>query len=97
MNEIVNEFLLAGDKFMLEIHLREPGFSYSPCESVYIKCHFVFFLINWNMRLEIKFNLINFRLYTEVETENIKVSGFSIFKITEHWNSNLKFVFCFSF
>ena len=46
MNELVKEFLLAGDKFMLEIHLREPGFSYSPCESVYIKCHFVFFLIN---------------------------------------------------
>ena len=43
MNELVKEFLLAGDKFMLEIHLREPGFSYSPCESVYIKCHFVFF------------------------------------------------------
>ena len=43
MNEIVNEFLLAGDKFVLEIHLREPGFSYSPCEPVYPKCHFVFF------------------------------------------------------
>ena len=43
MNELVNEFLLAGDKFMLEIHLREPGFSYSPFESVYPKCHFVFF------------------------------------------------------
>ena len=36
------------------------------------------------MKLEIKFNLINFRLYTEVETENIKISGFSILKITEH-------------
>ena len=30
MNEIVNKFLLAGDKFMPEIHLRQPGlFLYS--------------------------------------------------------------------
>ena len=28
MNEIVNTFLLAGDKFMPEIHLRQPGFTY---------------------------------------------------------------------
>ena len=31
MNEIVNKFLLAGDKFMAEMHLRQPGFSYSAC------------------------------------------------------------------
>ena len=31
MNEIVNKFLLEGDKFMPEIHLRHPGFSYSVC------------------------------------------------------------------
>ena len=31
MNEIVNEFLLAGDKFMSEMHLRQPGFTYSVC------------------------------------------------------------------
>ena len=29
MNEIVNNFLLAGDKFMLELHLKQPGFTYS--------------------------------------------------------------------
>ena len=29
MTEIVNKFLLAGDKFMLEMHLRQPGFTYS--------------------------------------------------------------------
>ena len=29
MNEIANEFLLAGDKFIPEMHLRQPGFSYS--------------------------------------------------------------------
>ena len=29
MNEIVNKFLLAGDKFMTEMHLKQPGFTYS--------------------------------------------------------------------
>ena len=31
MNEIVNKFLLVGDTFMLEIHLKQPGFTYSTC------------------------------------------------------------------
>ena len=31
MNEIVNKFLLAGNKFMSEIHLRQSGFRYSAC------------------------------------------------------------------
>ena len=31
MNEIVNKFLLAEDKFMPEIHLRQPRFTYSVC------------------------------------------------------------------
>ena len=29
MNEIVNKFLLAGDKFMPEMHLNQPGFTYT--------------------------------------------------------------------
>ena len=29
MNEIVNRFLLARDKFMPEMNLRQPGFNYS--------------------------------------------------------------------
>ena len=29
MNEIVNKFLLVGDKFMPEMHLKQPGFTYS--------------------------------------------------------------------
>ena len=29
MNEIVNKLLLAGDRFMSEMHLRQPGFTYS--------------------------------------------------------------------
>ena len=31
MNEIVNMFLLVGDKFMPEMHLKQPGFTYSAC------------------------------------------------------------------
>ena len=31
MNEIVNTFLLAGDKCMPEMHLRQPGFQYGAC------------------------------------------------------------------
>ena len=31
MNETVNKFLLAGDKFMPEMHLKQPGFTYSAC------------------------------------------------------------------
>ena len=31
MNEMVNKFLLAGDKCMPEMHLRQPGFTYSAC------------------------------------------------------------------
>ena len=31
MNEIINTFLLAGDKFMPEMHLKQPGFTYSAC------------------------------------------------------------------
>ena len=31
MNEIVNKFLLAGDKFIPEMHLKQPGFSYNAC------------------------------------------------------------------
>ena len=31
MNEIVNTFLLVGDKFMPEMHLKQTGFTYSTC------------------------------------------------------------------
>ena len=33
MNEIINTFLLVGDKFMPEMHLKQPGFTYSACVS----------------------------------------------------------------
>ena len=31
MNDIINKFLLAGDKFIPEMHLKQPGFTYSAC------------------------------------------------------------------
>ena len=33
MNEIGNKLLLAGDEFMPEMHLKQPGFTYSACGS----------------------------------------------------------------
>ena len=32
MNEIANKFLVVGDKFMPEMHLKQPGFAYSACD-----------------------------------------------------------------
>ena len=34
MNKVVDKFLKIGDKFMPEMHLRQPGFTYSACEPV---------------------------------------------------------------
>ena len=31
MNDIINKFLLVGDTFMREMHLRQPGFTHSAC------------------------------------------------------------------
>ena len=31
MNNLINKFLLAGDKFMLDMNFRQPGFTYSVC------------------------------------------------------------------
>ena len=31
MNELVNTFLLVGNKFMPKMHLKQPGFTYSAC------------------------------------------------------------------
>ena len=33
MNEIINKILLAGDKFVPGMHLKQPGFIYSACRS----------------------------------------------------------------
>ena len=31
MNEVINKYLLVGDKLMTEMHLKKPGFTYSAC------------------------------------------------------------------
>ena len=31
MNKIINKFLLTGEQFMPELHLKQPGFTYSAC------------------------------------------------------------------
>ena len=31
MNQMINRFLLAGDRLMPEIYLKQPGFTYSTC------------------------------------------------------------------
>ena len=31
MNEIINKYLLVGNKVMPEMHLKQPGFTYSAC------------------------------------------------------------------
>ena len=32
MNEIVNNFLLPRDRFVVETHLKQPGFTYNACD-----------------------------------------------------------------
>ena len=31
MNEIINKYILTGDKFIPEIHFKQPRFTYSAC------------------------------------------------------------------
>ena len=35
MNKIINKFLLTGDKFTLELHLKQPAFTYSACRTFF--------------------------------------------------------------
>ena len=32
MNQVVNKFLIVGDKFMSDLHLKQPRFIYSACD-----------------------------------------------------------------
>ena len=32
MNESLNTYLLVGEKFMPQMHLKQPGFTYSACD-----------------------------------------------------------------
>ena len=59
MNEIVDKFLLVGDKSMPEIHLKQLGFTYSACGpfiknwriekncKVYANWKYGFYLLKW--------------------------------------------------
>ena len=49
INEIVNKFLWAGDKFMPEMHLKQLGFTYSACGPFTDNVHFrqEYFLTNF--------------------------------------------------
>ena len=38
MNKIINKFLLSGDKLIPELHLKQPGFTYSACKSFTKHC-----------------------------------------------------------
>ena len=52
--KIVNKFLLAGNRYMPEMHLKQPGFTYSACVpftnkqrkngKVYAGCKYIFYL-----------------------------------------------------
>ena len=41
MNKIINKFLLNGDKFMPELHLKQPGFTYSACGPFTKHCEWI--------------------------------------------------------
>ena len=45
MNETVNKFLLVGDKFMPEMHLKQTDFTYSTC-GPFSKNKFIYSLMN---------------------------------------------------
>ena len=46
MNEIVNNFLLAGDKLMPEMHLRYPRFTYTACGQFTEEIYNIFIKMN---------------------------------------------------
>ena len=55
MNEIVNKFLLAGDKFIPQMHLKQSGFTYSACgpftkskERIHADRKYRFYLQKWS-------------------------------------------------
>ena len=64
MNEIVNKFLLVGDKCIPELHLIQPGFTYSACgpfknlkkqeiQAIFTKMNFIRLVFNMIWHIEI--------------------------------------------
>ena len=64
MNETVDKILLVGDKFMPEMHLKQPGFTYSAC-GIFTKNKEKIekFMQTVNTNLSIKMNLMK-RLFS---------------------------------
>ena len=57
MNEIVNKLLLVGDKLMPEMHLTQPGFTYSACGPFTKKKEIQGLFIKMNL-IKLAFNMI---------------------------------------
>ena len=73
MNEIVNKFLLAGDKFMPEMQLKQPGFTYIACGPfTKNKERIEKFMQTGNTDLFIKMNLIKLVFNTILVMANLK-------------------------
>ena len=71
MNEIVNTFLLVGNNFMPEMHLKQPGFTYSDCSPIYQnKERIEKFMQTGNTDIITKMSLI--RLVCELHKQIIK-------------------------
>ena len=74
MKEIINKFLLVGDKFMPGMHLKQPGFTYSACGPfTKNKERIEKFMQTGNTVLFIKMNLIKLVFNMIWLMENLKI------------------------
>ena len=74
MNEIVNNFLLVGDKFMPELLLKQPGFTYNACSPfTKNKERIEKFMETGNTNFIYKMNLIKliFNIISLMENQNL--------------------------
>ena len=73
MNEIVKNILFAGDKFMPEMHLRQPGFIYSACGPFTKKKEYKSLKKQEIHDIFIKANYIKLAFNTTWVMENLKI------------------------
>ena len=73
MNEIINKFLLVGDKFMPEMHLKQPGFTYSACGPFIKSKERIDKFMQTELEFELKMNLIKlvFNMIWLIENQKI--------------------------
>ena len=78
MNNIINKFLLVGDKFMPEIHLKQPGFTYSACGPFTKKKEFQMFMQTGNTDFIYKnelnkavFNMIRLMVNKKIQLQEL--------------------------